>query len=75
VRKVTVSMSDDLVKRSREYARKRGTTLNQLVRDLLEREMDSPQGETLEAMFAAAHRMGVRSNRSSHTREEAHERR
>lgn len=35
MKNVTLSVPDDLLEKAREYARKHGTTLNQMIRDLL----------------------------------------
>ncbi len=75
VRNVTLSMDERLLARGREYARTKGTTLNQLIQDLLEREVSESGGSAIESMFENAKRLGVRSKSGYLTREEAHERR
>jgi plasmid stability protein len=74
VRNVTLSIEDRLLEESREYARRHGTTLNQLVRDLLRRTVAGEAGTAFEAMVAEAKARDLRSNGGPLTREEAHER-
>lgn len=40
---ITLAMDEDLVKRSRAYASRRGTTLNALIREQLQALVDSEQ--------------------------------
>lgn len=40
---VTLSIPDDLLKRGRNYAESRGTSLNALVRQLLDETVSSPE--------------------------------
>ncbi len=42
---VTLSIDDDVLKRSREYARAHGVSLNAMIRDLLERAVSAPSAE------------------------------
>ena len=39
---ITLSARDELIERAREYAREHGTSLNQLIRDHLERLVANP---------------------------------
>jgi hypothetical protein len=41
---VTISLNEQLLKASREYARRHGTSLNALIRELLERTVNHPRG-------------------------------
>jgi hypothetical protein len=47
---LTLAIDDQLLKRARDYAHKRGTTVNALVRKLLEREV-RPPGSNLRAVL------------------------
>lgn len=40
MRNITLSFPDDVIKRGRDYARRRGISLNALVRDALRREIE-----------------------------------
>lgn len=53
MKNVTLSIPDDLLDRARKYAQERGTTLNQMIRDLLKEEVD-PVGETIAREFQEA---------------------
>jgi hypothetical protein len=72
--KITIRIDEVLLARGRECARKRGTTFNQLVRDLLEREILASQLEALYSMFENAKRLEIRSYDGYLSREEANER-
>ena len=71
---VTLSMSESLRDRARAYARGRGTSLNQLVRDLLEKEVGDHESPRILEMFRLADEMGLRAEGGFLTREEANER-
>ncbi|MEX2442747.1 MAG: DUF6364 family protein [Alkalispirochaeta sp.] len=40
MRNITLSFPDDVIKRGKDYARRRGISLNALVRDALRREIE-----------------------------------
>lgn len=44
MKNVTLSISEELLVKSREYAKKHGTTLNQMIRDLLKRYVEKEKG-------------------------------
>ena len=67
-------MDERLLALAREHARKHGATFNQLVRDLVSREVNSDRGAATRAMFELTDRLGLRSENGPMTREEAHER-
>ena len=74
VRNVTLSINEDLLERGREHARIHGTTLNQLIRDLLEREVSPTRGLAIRQLFEHARQLGTRSSGTYLSRDEAHER-
>jgi len=74
MRNVTLSMSESLLERGREYAHEHGTTLNQLIRDLLTREISRGDSTAIQRLFERADSLGLRSDGSYLSREEAHER-
>ena len=50
---LTISLSDQLLTAGREYAQRRGTSLNALIRELLEQQVSVSKGARLEAFFEA----------------------
>jgi hypothetical protein len=74
MRNLTLSLDDRLLEESREYARKHGTTLNGLIRDLLAKTVGQQPGAAFAAMVAEAKTMVLRSEGGPLSREEAHER-
>jgi hypothetical protein len=72
MKNVTLSMDEALLSRASEVARERGTTLNDMVRKLLEREIQSPR-PSLEEIFRYIDEHPVKSDRGW-TRDELYER-
>ena len=71
---LTVSIDDEVLKRARELARKRGMSLQQLLREYLESLVGGPPGEHLaERLFAIMDESPGRSGGLRIRREEAHE--
>ncbi len=48
---VTISINEKLLKKSREYARKKNISLNAMIRKLLEQTVASPSGLWLDECF------------------------
>jgi len=67
-------MDEDLLSNAREYARAHGTTFNQLVRDLVAKEVRPTRGNKMRALFELIDQMQPKSVDGPMTREEAHER-
>lgn len=70
-----MSLDDRLLAESQEYARRTGTTLDDLVRDLLAEKVARKPGAAFAQMIADAEVMDLRSEDGRPlSREEAHER-
>lgn len=54
MKNVTLSMPDDLLQKSRAYAQKHGTTLNQMIRDLLKKHIEKEGISVAEAIVQYA---------------------
>jgi metal-responsive CopG/Arc/MetJ family transcriptional regulator len=52
MKNITLSLPDDLLEKSREYAQRHRTTLNDLVRKLLREKVERNQEDPLTALFA-----------------------
>jgi len=74
MKNITLSMNESLVERARAHARARGTTLNQLIRDLVSREVEDVKAPSAAEFFRLADEMGLKSDGPYLTREEANER-
>jgi|GEM_PF-3654779 len=74
MKNLTLSLDESLIARARDHALGQGTSLDQLVGDLLEKELTQSKTDHLRSMFENADRMGLRSNSGYLTRDEAHER-
>jgi len=68
---VTLSIDDDLLKRGRNYARARGTSLNSLVRMLLT-DAVSPPDSSVDSMVERLRQSSGDSKGIKFTREELH---
>ncbi len=51
MRNITLSFPDDVIARGKEYARRRGTSLNALVRDALRHEIEREEQEATGALL------------------------
>jgi len=54
MKNVTLSLSEELLVKSREYAQRHGTTLNQMIRDLLKRNVEKQRGSVAQSIVAHA---------------------
>jgi hypothetical protein len=68
---VTLSIPDDLLKRGRSYAQARGTSLNALVRELLDETVSNPDS-AVDSMIERLRQSGGDSKGLRITREELH---
>lgn len=50
MKNVTLSMPEELLERARKYALEKGTTLNQMIRDLLAEEINEDRTALVEEM-------------------------
>ncbi len=70
---ITLSINDELLKSAREYAEQHHTTLNELVRMLLSRQIGQPGTDWLEESFNLADAAGASSEGRTWTREEIYD--
>lgn len=68
---VTLSIPDDLLKRGRSYAHSRGTSLNALVRELLDETVSNPES-TVDSMVERLRQSSGDSKGVKINREELH---
>lgn len=71
---LTLAIDEQLLKKSREYAKKHKLSLNALIRQLLEERVLENREQRLAAGFALMDQVSVSSEGSGWTREELHER-
>ncbi len=74
MKNVTISMDDELLRRSREYAARQGTTLNSLIRQLLDTRVTPGEDRWMEEWFDLADEAKGDSKGWKFDREELHER-
>ncbi|MFW6164303.1 MAG: FitA-like ribbon-helix-helix domain-containing protein [Planctomycetota bacterium] len=70
---VTISLSDELLQASRDYAQRHGTSLNAMIRELLERNVVKSKKAQLKALFELADRAGANSRGWKWNREELYD--
>jgi Family of unknown function (DUF6364) len=68
---LTLSIDDELLRRGRNYARARGTSLNSLVRKLLDEALSTPDA-TVDAMIERLRQSSGDSKGVRYSREELH---
>lgn len=51
MKNVTLSLPDDLLKKSREYAEKHGTSLNEFIRQLLKQVVTPPDNDPCQKLI------------------------
>ena len=75
MKKVTVSLDEELIQRSRDYAEQQGTTLNQLISDLLARTVAQDRKQRVSSFLEWSDQSQITPKDGSWlSREEAHER-
>ena len=70
---ITLSMPEDLLKQSREYARKNATSLNALIRDVLQKTVAKREKQWGQEVLEMAKRCSVRSNGKKWKREDLYD--
>ncbi|CAN5310969.1 hypothetical protein BH20ACI2_BH20ACI2_07130 [soil metagenome] len=70
MKNITMSIDEDLLKEGREYARKHNTSLNALVRRLLEHTLARKDNGVFDEMFETMDRLQVSSDGKGWSREE-----
>ena len=71
---VTISIGEKLLKKSRKYAEKRGTSLNALIRDLLTDKVDQNSEQWIQELFDFADKKSGNSSGKKWKREDLYER-
>jgi ribonuclease D len=70
---ITISIDKELLKSGREYARKHHTSLNALIRNLLERTLRKDSSKWFDECFALMDRANVRSKGKRWKREDLYD--
>jgi hypothetical protein len=74
MKNVTLSMPDDLLSKSREYAEKHGTTLNEMIRDYLKKTVKSDQSDFIKRLEVLQQQVQVKTKGVRFDRDELYER-
>ena len=74
MRNITLSFPDDVIKRAKEYARRRGISLNHLVRDALRREIERDEQHATGVLLNVIASTGGRSGGWRWSRDELYDR-
>lgn len=70
---ITISIDEPLLKSGRQYAEKHGTSVNALIRELLEKTVRNESIDWIEECFALMDRANVRSNGKGWKREDLYD--
>ncbi|MEM6526019.1 MAG: DUF6364 family protein [Bacteroidota bacterium] len=73
MKNITLSIPDDLLAKSREYAKRQGKSLNDMVRELLKRTVSQNTNDLLESIDKSRSELGIDTKRGFN-REELYER-
>ena len=74
MKNVTLSMPDDLLSKSREYAEKHGTTLNDMIRDYLKKTVKSDQSDFIKRLELLQQQVQIKTKGERFDRDELYER-
>jgi len=74
MKNVTLSIPDDLLKDSREYAKKTGTSLNELIRNLLRQSVHPSRKSTSQKLLELGEDIQIKKSSWKFSREEVYER-
>lgn len=75
MKNITLSIPFELLKKSREYAKKHGTTLNEMVRDLLRKTINNANDDYLQNIEKSLDELGIETGPKAHfNRDELHQR-
>lgn len=72
MKNVTLSIPDDLLSKSRAYAELHGTTLNQMIRDLLKRNVTTMEESVSQSLIDHADRTAVSMKGQTWNRKDAY---
>lgn len=70
---LTISLDDDLLKAGRQYAKKHNTSMNAIIRKLLEKTVKSQSQDWLDECFNLMDRAGVNSQGKRWQREDLYD--
>lgn len=74
MKNVTLSIPDDLLRKSREYAQKHGTSLNEFIRTLLRQAVTPPGDDPVQKLIDNSSRLGVSTKDRKWNRDELYDR-
>ncbi len=74
MKNVTLSIPDDLLAKSREYAAKQGTSLNQFIREMLKMYVKNQEESTIERLLDKSKKLSVKTKTVKWNRDEIYDR-
>ncbi|MBX2928423.1 MAG: ribbon-helix-helix protein, CopG family [Saprospiraceae bacterium] len=74
MKNITLSIPEDLLDRSREYAEKHGTSLNEFIRALLRQTVTPPEGTPVQKLIRHTRRIKVSTKNWKWSRTELYDR-
>ena len=74
MKNVTLSMPKPLIDKAREYAKKHGTTLNQMIRDLITKQINEKHESRAELIDEIRDELQLKTKNYKFNREEIYER-
>ena len=74
MKNVTLAIPEDLLKKSRDYAKRHGTTLNEMIRTLLKRTVQNNEDHPVDRLIEHTKEVKIDTNKWKWNRDEAYER-
>lgn len=74
MKNVTLSMPDDLLTKSRDYAEKHGTTLNEMIREYLKKTVKSDRSDFIKRLELLQQQVRIKTKGVRFDRDELYER-
>jgi metal-responsive CopG/Arc/MetJ family transcriptional regulator len=74
MKNITLSMPEDLLRKSREYAKKQGTTLNSLVRELLRKYVQQGEQSGIEQFIQSTESLSLKTKGKDWKRDDLYDR-
>lgn len=74
MKNVTLSIPENLLRKSREYAKNQGTSLNELIRSLLRNHVDPEENDPVQRLIEHTNRLSINTKNLKWTRDDIYDR-
>jgi len=74
MKNITLSMPDDLLRKSREYAEQHGKSLNKFIREILSKYIQNQQKTAIENLLRMSNQVSIKTKSVKWSRDEIYDR-